>query len=277
LLAIFIVQLGLPLRCKAVKRNVHDEKDETEQLRFRAFIRRLAQERKNGNASRNEQRFEILRLWIRGALQEFAHDHDGDDFRRLEDGLDGKRNVLERRVLRPRTHRIGQRARCKGKERGMIIGKHGAVLDFDHDHGDNDGQEAIGKDTKSGARKFAIGHARCRFKDGRHDELLHVSPCQVRSLQSAKAHDEFDRLLVKFGIAVAVLCKKQVERILRVTTTMAVFGQERRRVEIVFAEGKFARVSLFDDKVGIIFRFEWFDRSEMEKKKKGGSIAALNE
>jgi hypothetical protein len=67
-------------------------------------------------------------------------------------------------------------------------------------------------------------------------------------------------LLVKFGIAIAVLCKKRVDRILRrrvhhtTVVAAAIVGQETlgRRVGIVFAEWKFTRISLFDGTVIVV-------------------------
>ena len=66
------------------------------------------------------------------------------------------------------------------------------MLELDTYHSNNDSQETIREDTKSGAGKFPLWGAGSWIKHSRHDELLHVTPRKIRDLKTAKANAEFE-------------------------------------------------------------------------------------
>lgn len=76
------------------------------------------------------------------------------------------------------------------------------MSDPDSNHCHNDGQEAIGKDTKGCRRKLAIGHSVGRLKSRGHDEFLHISPSQVGDLETDKATTEFEGLGMKVWLTI---------------------------------------------------------------------------
>ena len=209
--AVLLVHFILPLTRKAVKANVHEQKDQANDFGRGVLVGRFAQDRKDGHPRRDERRFHVLRQRIRGAFQEFSHQHDGDDFARFEDGLHGKGHVLERGVLTPTAHGVGEGARGKGPERRNVVGEKGAVFHSDGRQRDEDGEKAIGKDAKGGTGKLPVGGVLRGLKGCRHDQFLHVTPSQVGGLETEKAEGEFAGGFEKFGVAVAILEKKGVK------------------------------------------------------------------
>jgi len=76
------------------------------------------------------------------------------------------------------------------------------MSNFHRNHGNNDSEESIRKYAKGGTGEFTVGNmlGGCEFR--RHDELLHVSPGEVRCLEPAEAEEELERLHEKFGVVV---------------------------------------------------------------------------
>jgi hypothetical protein len=91
--------------------------------------------------------------------------------------------------------------------------KDGTVTNLDSNHGNNDSQKAIRKDTKGSRRKLAIRNGIDRFKLRRHDKLLHVSPSQVRGLKTRKGEKKLEGLQEELWIAGAVLNNEAFDKV----------------------------------------------------------------
>ena len=101
-------------------------------------------------------------------------------------------------------------------------------------------EEPIRKDTKGSRRKHSRGHSRRRIEWSRHDQLLHVPPGEVRSLQAREAQKELEGLLEELGIGTEMLLEE-----------VALLGHS------VAAEGDFAlRHERLDDFVWAVFHPE---------------------
>ncbi len=194
------VDFILPLRREAVEGNVHEHKDEAGELCGVITLGLLAKEGEDDHSERDERGLDVLRAGVGRPLEELAHDHDGDDLGGLEHRLDGKGHVPERGVLRPAAHGVGEGAGCKGPERRDVVVEYAPVLDLDADHGDEDGEEAVGEDAKGRRGEFAVGGGVGGLELGRDDELLHVAPGEVGDHEAREGEYEFGGLDVEIGV-----------------------------------------------------------------------------
>mmetsp|Transcript_1114 Transcript_1114/g.3144 ORF Transcript_1114/g.3144 Transcript_1114/m.3144 type:complete len:335 (+) Transcript_1114:1537-2541(+) len=203
--AVLGVDLVLPLGGEAIARDVGQHVQEAKELGGGIGVGRFAHQREDGHAECDEEGFDVLRQGVRGTLEDLAHNHDGDDLGRFEDGLDGEGHVSERRILRPGRTGVAQRAGSEGDEGGSVVGQDGTVLELNGNDGHNNGEEAIGEDTKGRRGELSIGSRIGGVEHSRHDELLHVSPRQIRRLQTAEAEGKLDRLRPELGRVLGLL------------------------------------------------------------------------
>jgi hypothetical protein len=78
--AVLVVDLILPLGRERVETNVHQQKDQTDHLRVLIVAFRFGQNREDSNTNGDQNSLDVLRIWIVGALQQFSHHHDRNDF-----------------------------------------------------------------------------------------------------------------------------------------------------------------------------------------------------
>ena len=78
-LAVRLVHLVLPLTREGVRCDVHDQENQTNELRGVLVGTGLAQDREDCDSSGDEQRLQVLRGWIARSLQDLPHDHYRND------------------------------------------------------------------------------------------------------------------------------------------------------------------------------------------------------
>lgn len=202
ILSVLFVDLVLVLGGKTVKGNVEDQEDQSDKFRVAVpiFGTFLTGQGENGDTNGNQKGLEILEPGVGFSLQGLSHHHDGNNLAAFKDRLFGEGDKFEGRILRPARHGIGQGGRAKGEQRSRVVGKDGTVSDFDHNHGDHDGKQTIGKDTKGSTGELSIGDTSSRIKMTRHDEFLHVTPGQVGYHQADEAKAKGFGRLPKFPL-----------------------------------------------------------------------------
>ena len=136
--AVLGVDFVLPLGSEAIARDVGQHVQEAKDLGAGVGVGRFAHDGEDGHADRDEEGFNVLRPGIRGTLEDLAHDHDGDDLGRLEDGLNGEGHISERGILRPGRTGVAQRTGSEGDEGGGVIGQDGTMLELDGNNRHND-------------------------------------------------------------------------------------------------------------------------------------------
>lgn len=127
----------------------------------------------------------------------------------LENGLNWKRNKLERRVLTPATDciRNGTRSKCQR----WSGGKQSSVFDPNDYQCHYNSKKSIRKYTECCTWEFSIWYSRSRLELSRHDQFLHVSPCQIRCLQASETHEESECLLEEIRIRREIGGEKRIE------------------------------------------------------------------
>lgn len=168
----------LPVGCEAVENDVPGQNDHSAESRDggRVLVGR-AREQKHANAQRDQQSSQIFPVLIAFFGYDFAHKHDGDDFGCFGQDLGGEAYELERFVLAPAAHDVGE-----GGE-GVFV--HGGAVPrlFEEDApepGHGEGQDPVHEDQKLGVLE-ALALLLCRLGAVRagHDALLQHAPCQV--------------------------------------------------------------------------------------------------
>ena len=81
------VNFILPLTREAIETNVHAHEEEADDFGGGVAVGAFARDAEDGHADGDEEGFDVLGGGIGGSLENFAHDHDGNDFGAFEDRL----------------------------------------------------------------------------------------------------------------------------------------------------------------------------------------------
>ena len=127
--------------------------------------------------------------------------HTWNHFGGLGNDLSGERDELERFVLKPRGHDVGE-----GGERVFVEGRSVARLIFDDQDkaGHEKGRDSVHENQELRVGEFFAddGHVAVLSVGNRHDALLKDAPREKRRLQTHETKRQRRRLAQK-GIAIA--------------------------------------------------------------------------
>lgn len=141
--AVRLEHLALPVGREAVEDHVQAEQKQSGDggyWRVLAVVVATAEEEHHPDGDR--RRHDVLVQLVLVAGDDAAHDHDGNDFARLGENLCGEADELQRFVLQPGTHDVGERRVGIFEERRTVAG---VLADQQIARSDEEGEEAIGE------------------------------------------------------------------------------------------------------------------------------------